>query len=282
MGDFDTAERVARETLDIAAHGDEASTAFARQFLGATLVWRGRLSEGGDELAQAAHYWAGAEAPAGAAARAFGALWSQLALVAHFEDRSAEATALFARARDTIPADDGYGRCLVGATRATVEQLAGHTDAVRGDIEPLWALAMDLSSDFWLRWAQMLLGWAVAADGDRSAAENGLAMMAEVLDDESATRQAVPYFAHLMAARLVDHGHPDAALARLEAGLATAEATGERLWVPLLHLVRSRAHAGAGRGEDATMALAESAALATELGQAWVTRLCREQEVGHG
>ena len=166
MGDFDAAERVARESLDIAARGDEASTAFARQFLGATLVWRGRFAEGGVELEQAAQYWEGAEVPAGTAARAFGALWSLLGLAAHFEDRSAAATALFARARDTIPADDGYGRCLVGATRATVEQLAGHTDAVRGGIEPLWSLAMDLSSEFWLRWAQMLLGWAVAGDGD--------------------------------------------------------------------------------------------------------------------
>ena len=278
MGDFTAAERVARESLDIAAQVDEASTAFARQFLGATLVWRGQLADGGVELEQAALYWETAEVPAGSAARAFGALWSLLGLAAHFEDRSAAATTLFARARDTIPIDDGYGRCLVGATRSTVEQLAGQTDAVRGGIEPLWALAMDLSSEFWLRWAQMLLGWAVAAEHDASAARNGLAMMAEVLDDESATRQTVPYFAHLMASRQVDHGHPDAAIERVEAGLAVAEATGERLWVPLLHLVGARAHASVGRRGDASAALAESTTLAAELEQAWVTRLCREFE----
>jgi hypothetical protein len=124
----------------------------------------------------------------------------------------------------------------------------------------------------------MLLGWAVAADSDTSAAENGLAMMAEVLDDESATRQTVPYFAHLMASRQVDHGHPDAGVQRVDSGLAIAEATGERLWVPLLHLVRCRAHAAAGRRKDARSALAESATLAAELGQAWVTRLCRESQ----
>jgi hypothetical protein len=108
-------------------------------------------------------------------------------------------------------------------------------------------------------------------------------MMAEVLEDESATRQAVPYFAHLMASRQIDHGRPDAGLQRVESGLAIAEATGERLWVPLLHLVRSRAHATAGRRKDAQSALDESAALAAELGQAWVTRLCRESQEGeHG
>jgi DNA-binding SARP family transcriptional activator/tetratricopeptide (TPR) repeat protein len=277
-GDFDGAERVAQATLDLAATIDEGSTVFARQFLGATRVWQGRLAGGGAELEQAAEYWDRAEAPAGASARAFGALWSLLGLAAHFQDRAADAAALFDRARATIPDDDGYGRCLVGATRATVEQLAGDADAVRDEIEPLWSLAMDLSSDFWMRWAQMLLGWALAADPDPTAAANGLAMMAEVLDDTAATKQTVPYFAHLMASRLAEHGRHDEALSRVDDGLRVAEETGERLWVPLLHLVRSRAHARAGRRAEAAAALAESAAIAGALGQPWVTRLCHEFE----
>ena len=277
-GDFDGAEHVAQATLELASTIDEGSTTFARQFLGATRVWQGRLAGGGAELEQAAEYWDRAEAPAGASARAFGALWSLLGLAAHFQDRAADSSALFDRARATIPDDDGYGRCLVGATRATVEQLAGDAAAVRDEIEPLWSLAMDLSSDFWMRWAQMLLGWALAADPDEMAAANGLSMMAEVLDDTAATKQTVPYFAHLMASRLTEHGRPDDAVARVDAGLRIADETGERLWVPLLHLGRSQAHASAGRRNDAAAALAESAKIASQLGQPWVTRLCREFE----
>ena len=177
-GDFDGAERVARETLDAAERLDQRSAAFARQFLGASLVWRGRLDSGIAELEVAASYWDAEEVPAGPAARAFGALWSLLGLAAQFQDRPRDAAELFARARAMIPDDDGYGRCLVGATGATVDQLAGRVDVVRAAVEPLWSLAMDLSSDFWMRWAQMLLGWAVSSDrrpvrGEERAGDDG-------------------------------------------------------------------------------------------------------------
>ncbi len=275
-GDFDGAERVARETLDDAERLDQRSAAFARQFLGASLVWRGRLDSGIAELELAASYWDGEEVPAGSAARALGALWSLLGLAAQFQDRPRDAAELFARARAMIPDDDGYGRCLVGATGATVDQLAGRVDVARAAVEPLWSLAMDLSSDFWMRWAQMLLGWAVSSDRDQSAARNGLAMMGEVLDDGTATKQAAPYFAYLLGSRLAEHGLAGEGMARIDAGLDVASASGELLWVPLLHVARARCLDVAGRRDEALAALDEASTLGDEMGATYVVRICRD------
>ena len=76
------------------AAGDELSAAFARQFLGATLVWRGELAAGcrraragGAELARTDGV------PATVGARAVGAMWSLLGLAACFADEPDEADA---------------------------------------------------------------------------------------------------------------------------------------------------------------------------------------------
>ena len=105
-------------------------------------------------------------------------MWSLLGLAACFADRPDEADRLLDRARAVIPADDGYTRCLVAATAAMADQLADRPATVRAAVEPVWALAMDLGSEFWFAWAQALLGWAVAAED----APAGLAMMTETVD----------------------------------------------------------------------------------------------------
>jgi DNA-binding SARP family transcriptional activator len=236
LGDFGGATQVAEATVDNAeAAGDELWIAFARQFLGATLVWRGELAIGVERLQQAGDYWERAEAPGLLSARPVGALWSLLGVAAWFGDRPADAARMLARARDAVPGGDDFGRCLVTMTAAVVDQLADRPDVVRRDVEPMWSLAMDQASDFWLTWAQVVLGWSIAADGEPA----GLAMMAEAIDG-STTRQAVPYFAYLLGSRSCQLGKPELGLARLDQGLETARATGEELWVPLLHLERAR------------------------------------------
>jgi hypothetical protein len=165
-----------------------------------------------------------------------------LGLVACFEAQPASIVANYVdRARATIPADDGDGRCLVAATAALIDQLGGRTAEVRRGIDPVWALAMDLGSEFWLRWAQALLGWALADEDGPS----GRAMIAEVVDSQPVP-QATPYFSYLLGSRLGESGLLDDADRRLAAGIAVAEATGEALWLPLLELERARWRSAAG------------------------------------
>lgn len=271
LGDFAAAEDVARRTIvAFEAAGDAMSTAFAHQFLGATLVWMGELAEGGAELQIAADYWrSDPSADAGwLGARPLGAMWALLALVGCFRGDADESVARdIGRAADVIPDDDADGRCLVAATTAVIDQLAGDAAAVRRAVDPVWGLAMDLGSEFWMRWAQSLLGWAMAAD-DGAA---GRAMIAEVVDSQTIP-QTRPYFCYLLANRLGEAGALDEALARLEHGAVVAEATGERLWLPLLQLERARWLRATGAAADAHARAAEAVATADAMGMALVRR----------
>jgi hypothetical protein len=268
LGDFAGATDVAVAAVGAAEEaGDERWSAFARQFLGATLVWRGSLDAGVDRLTQAAEYWDRADEPGLLAARPVGALWAVLGLVSCFADRRAESARFVGRARDAVPEEDVYGRCLVTMTTAIVDQLDDRPDVVRRNVEPAWALAMDQASDFWLVWAQVLLGWARAADGERT----GLATMAEAIDGAT-TRQIVPYFAYLLGSRSCQLGERVDGLARLDQGLATAVATGEELWVPLLHLERARWLGAAGDRRGAAAAAAAASERAAVMGARMVLR----------
>ena len=276
LGEFGEAMVVAAASVQATEEaGDELWGAFARQFLGATLVWRGELDQGVAHLEQAAAYWEAEGVPGLEGARAVGAMWSLLGLAAYFADRPRDAEALLARARAGIPDEDGYGRCLVAATAAMADQLADRPDVVRAAVEPVWSLAMDLASDFWFGWAQALLGWAIAADDG----DTGLAMMAETVDDAS-TMQTKPYFAYLLGVRLCEHGRMDEGLARLDEGLTVAEATGERLWVPLLQLTKARWLAAAGDAVGARRVGADAAATAAAMGQHLIVRWHAEWSTG--
>lgn len=258
-GDFRTATDIAaRLADDTLAASDEVSAAFALQFLGASHVWRGQLAVGTAALEQAADLFerTGGRGPVGA--RAEGALWSLLGLVACFEDRADDVGPLLDRARAAVPDEDGYTRCLVAATAAMSDQLLDRPTTVREAIAPVWSLAMDLGSDFWFSWAQALLGWAIAADDPA-----GLDMMLETADD-STTLQTKPYFLALLGARLCEYGRVDEGLARLDEGIALLDVTDERLWEPLLRLTRAEwllaiGHPDGAAAERDALALAEAA-----------------------
>ena len=193
------------------AAGDMISAAFAHQFLGATLVWRGDFPAGKRELELAATVSGDQRSVPIAGARAVAAMWSMLGLAATFADQPEEAGRLLARSRDVVPEGDDFARCLVAGTGAMVDQLTGRTAAVRQAVEPAWSLAVDLGTEFWFNWTQALLGWAVAAED----AATGLALIAETVD-ESSTRQTMPYFLHLLGSRLCEHGRLADGLVRLD------------------------------------------------------------------
>lgn len=269
LGDFAGAAEIARSTVEVfGASVDGMSTAFAHQFLGATLVWTGELGEGSEQLQVAADYWnSDAAADAGRlGARPLGALWALLGLVGCFRAQPDDDVARdIARATAVIPDDDGDGRCLVAATTAVIDQLGGRATAVRHGIDPVWALAMDLGSEFWMRWAQSLLGWAMAAEDGPA----GRAMIAEVIDTQPIP-QTLPYFAYLLGSRLGEADLLDEAQQRLSQGVDVAEATGERLWLPLLQLEQARCLSAAGDEAGAVAKAAEAVATAEPMGNALV------------
>jgi DNA-binding SARP family transcriptional activator len=272
LGDLAGATTVAGDAVVAAeAADDELWRAFARQFLGATLVWRGDLQAGVERLEQASGYWERADEPGMLSGRPVGALWAALGLAAYFADRPADAERYGLRARDAIPAEDDYGRCLVALTAAVVDQLADRPDIVRCEVEPVWSLAMDQASDFWLTWAQVMLGWSIAADGEAT----GLSMMAEAIDGAT-TRQTMPYFDYLLGSRSCQLGQEAAGLARLEQGLELAAATGEELWTPLLHLERARWLEHMAQRDAATEAADRASERADAMGAAMVSRRVAE------
>lgn len=267
-GEFVAATKVAQQLADDArAAADDVSTAYAMQFLGACHVWRGQLAVGASELDEAVALFESAHASNPVGVRSEGAMWTLLGLAACFADRPDDVVRMLDRARAVIPADDNYTRCLVAATAAMADQLADRPATVRAGVEPVWALAMDLGSDFWFAWAQALLGWAVAADD----AEAGLAMMTESID-ATTTRQTKPYFLGLLGGRLCEHGRIDEGMARLDQALALLDETDERLWEPMLRLTRARWLAVSGDRAGAEQEGDAAAALAAATGQQLIVR----------
>ena len=111
VGSDDIAKRVLLDVLDISAlhergammaatdvarasvaatepAGDRISAAFAHQFLGATLIWRGDMPAGSRELELAATVWQDQRSVPIAGARAIAAMWSMLGLAATFADQA--------------------------------------------------------------------------------------------------------------------------------------------------------------------------------------------------
>jgi hypothetical protein len=107
----------------------------------------------------------------------------------------------------------------------------------------------------------VLLGWAIADEDGPS----GVAMMVEAVD-ASATRQIMPYANLLLGSRLCEHGDVADGLARLAAGVALAEETGEELWVPPLQLARARWLHVEGDVDAAAAARSDATARATAMG----------------
>jgi tetratricopeptide (TPR) repeat protein len=269
LGDLAGATAVAEATLARADEdGNEMSAAFARQFLGASLVWRGILDAGSAALEQAAAYWDSAASPDPVGARPVGGLWTLLALVHTLRGNDSEARRCVERGRAVIAADDGDGRCLVAATSAVIDQLCERPATVREKLEPVWLLATDIGSEFWLGWAQTLLGWAIAGDDGPA----GRAMMIEAVDGV-ATVQGLPYFGYLLGARLGEAGELAEAIARLTAGIDLAAMTGELLWQPLLLLERARWRDAAG-DRDASADAVEALGRARMMGATRLISRC--------
>jgi DNA-binding SARP family transcriptional activator len=261
LGDFRGATDVAQRLLDDAHCGkSEQAIAIAHHFLGATLVWRGALPEGTTELRLAAAHLDDIEGSP-TAIRLTVPLWTMLALAAAIGDRRDEADRMFERARSKLTPGDAYRQCMLGSMVAIVDQLAGRAGKVRHDMEPVWSMATELGSDFWVTWSQVLLGWAIADEDGPS----GVAMMVEAVD-ASATRQIMPYANLLLGSRLCEHGDVADGLARLAAGVALAGKTGEELWLPPLQLERARWLHVEGDVDAAAAARADAMVRATTMG----------------
>lgn len=253
IGRYDDAVTRGTEAVALAqAAGNAISERRARQFHAATLIWMGRLSEA------AAIYEptddAGAEDDDLSMLMRAAELLSDcagLALAGLAETTRREAQRsddLFARARlraTSASAPDAV--CLVTATHGIALQLTGDAVGTQEAAEATLGLAVQLGNDWWFVWAQALLGWSVAASGNPS---EGLAIVLEAIEQAGDVKQLLPYFHALAAYAELGAGLAADALVRLRDAAALAESTGERFFLPYVHLVTVEALIATGASED--------------------------------
>jgi hypothetical protein len=232
-GNYVRAEEVAAEAVEFAAGRlGPAVDDVLQHFLGATQIWRGRVEEGFGRLAPIT-----VEPPKGRhdgpTVTTTCARWSLAGLVDQVQGRPADADHRFDIATaHALAAETPQALCLTRATRAIARQVVGDADDVYVLTEPTLELALDLGDDWWVVWAQVLLGWSMAV---AARDQSGVALIDEALAHLGPLRQLEPYFHGLRGAALGATGRPHDGIDAVLHGLDVADTTGERFFVPLLH-----------------------------------------------
>jgi predicted ATPase len=120
-----------------------------------------------------------------------------------------------------------YSRAIALAYNAMLHQFSGTRDAVEEQAAAAIAVSTEYGFPYYLAWATILHGWAVAEGGQ---VERGIAQMREGLTAISATgsdhRRC--YYLSLLAQGCGRAGQVDEGLALLQEALTMAEASGER------------------------------------------------------
>ncbi|GAA3611093.1 BTAD domain-containing putative transcriptional regulator [Microlunatus ginsengisoli] len=276
------AEAVQRGTEAIALAGragNPIGERRVRQFHAATLIWMGRLDEAdavyvptddaGSEGTELSLLLRAAELLSDCAGLALAGL------AEHTRARADRSHELFERARVRAQSSNlADAICLVYATRGIALQLAGDATGTQQAAEATIELAVQLGNDWWFVWAQALLGWSVAAQGNP---DEGLAIVLEAIEQAGDIRQLLPYFNALAAAAEVLAGRPEPALARIRDAIALTAETGEGFFLPYLHLVAVDALVASGAGDDE---IALHRRIATDLAAEQGQRLFLDQVAG--
>jgi hypothetical protein len=240
LGDYERAEDVVVETIDaVGGRVGPELDGLLQHFLGSVTVWRGRVDDGRRLLeplvAEPPVAQPGSRDVAGVSTVC--SLWSLVGLVDAVQARPDLAEQRFATATEfAIESEVPQALCLTRSTRAIARQLAGDAAGVYELVEPTLELALELGDDWWVVWAQVLLGWSMASlAGD----ESGVGLIEEAIAHQGPLRQLSPYFHGLHGAALGSVGRPADGLAPLRHGLEVAGTTGERFFVPVLHRIES-------------------------------------------
>jgi predicted ATPase len=145
--------------------------------------------------------------------------------------RSCEALAL---ARDV---HHPFSLALTQAYAAMLHQFRQEPHTASKHADMALALCTEHSIAYYLAWATIIQGWALAEQHRR---EEGLTQMQQGLTAFQATggRLRLPYYLALLAETYGNTGQTAAGLTTLTEALAIAHTTGERWWEPELHRLR--------------------------------------------
>ena len=280
--DYAEAMTIARRLADLAERsGNQTHRAAADRALGSTLFYLGDDLDGSrrhlgqviasdalrasrtrfiDELLDVLDPWTACHAY-----QAW-ALWLQ--------GRPAEARAMSDRAMQ-LAGELGhpFTRALTLCFDSWLCQFEGDVEATHQRAADALALATEQGFGFWIGWAEIMEGWAVAAGG--SPAE-GVAEMRLGLEHWHAVGSELgnTYFFTLLAATLADAGDVDGARDALADAAAVGERTGEGWWEPELRRMRGELElrAGGDRGVAAAHAAAALALARTRGAEALAAR----------
>ena len=245
---------IARRLADLAERsGNQTHRAAADRALGSTLFYLGEDLDGArrhleqvvasdalrasrtrfiDELLDVLDPWTACHAY-----QAW-ALWLQ--------GRPAEARAMSDRAMQ-LAGELGhpFTRALTLCFDSWLCQFDGDVAATHRRAADALALATEQGFGFWIGWAEIMEGWAVAAGG---SPEEGVAEMRRGLEHWHAVGSELgnTYFFTLLASALADAGDVEEARAALADAAEVAERTGEGWWEPELRRMRG-ARAARGR-----------------------------------
>jgi class 3 adenylate cyclase/tetratricopeptide (TPR) repeat protein len=264
--EYDEAMTIARRLADLAERsGNQTHLAAADRAMGSTLFYLGTDLDGArrhleqvissdalrasrtrfiDELLDVLDPWTACHAY-----QAW-ALWLQ--------GRPAEARAMSDRAMQ-LAGELGhpFTRAFTLCFDAWLCQFEGDIAATHQRAADALALATEQGFGFWIGWAEIMEGWAVAAGG-RPA--EGVAEMRSGLEHWHAVGSELgnPYFFTLLASALADTGDLEGARAALDDAAAVGARTGEGWWEPELRRMRGELEllAGGDRGVAAAHAAA--------------------------
>ena len=130
-----------------------------------------------------------------------------------------------------------YSRALALAYAAMLYQFRREGHMVRDSAEPAMTLCDEQGFAYYLSWATIMQGWALAALGQ---CEAGMARMHDGLAAMRATGAALrqPYYLALLAEACRETGRVEAGLTLLAEALAGANRTGEHWWLAELHRMK--------------------------------------------
>ncbi len=254
LGDLATTRAIAEQALARCAF-DPSCRCEAHHATGGTLSSLGELeaSKAHFEASLAAYDEAHPQRSAlGSDLGVFGHAWYShtLYLLGDEDDalaHVAEAIALASRQHHL------YSQALAHAYAALLHQLCGDADRVLADATLVVRLCEQHEFAYYGDWAQVLIGWA---RGLEQPAE-GIAIIDAALArlDRSRALARRPYFLSLLAETLGRSGDRHRTAAVLETAIATAEATEDAWWLPVLYVQRGELQPSELRDESRRRAL---------------------------
>jgi adenylate cyclase len=239
-----TAQRLADELYSLArlsndpdlalqAHQAQAMTAFCRGIPATSLGHVEQAAALYHRESHRRHAFEFGQDP-GVICKAFGAvvLW----LLGYPDSAARESNAAIKMSENLSPTSQAIALHFA----SMVHQLRREPALTRKYAQRCSAIAAENGFSFWMAASEIMLGWAIAAEG---AVDEGVAAMRQGLHDWEATGSVTyrTYFLGILAETLLARGATTEAMALLDEAIALADRTREGLYAADLHRLRGEA-----------------------------------------